>query len=141
MVKWVPIDKKRVLLTSGKRKTAIARATVKPGRGRIKINKMPIDTYSPEIARKKIMEPLLLAGDSWKKLDIEVDVRGGGFMAQAEAARVSIARAIVKLLKSSEIEGVYKKFDRTMLSGDPRRKEPKKFGGPGARRKKQKSYR
>jgi small subunit ribosomal protein S9 len=87
------------------------------------------------------MEPLLLAGDSWKKLDIAVDVRGGGFMAQAEAARMSIARAIVKLLKSSEIEGVYKNFDRTMLSGDPRRKEPKKFGGPGARRKKQKSYR
>lgn len=137
----MPIDKKRVLLTSGKRKTAIARATVKPGRGRIKINKIPIDTYSPEIARKKIMEPLLLAGDSWKKLDIEVDVRGGGFMAQAEAARMSIARAIVKLLKSSEIEGMYKKFDRTILSGDPRRKEPKKFGGPGARRKKQKSYR
>lgn len=137
----MPINRKRILLTSGKRKTAIARATVKPGRGRIKINKIPIDAYSPEIARQKIMEPLLLAGDSWKKLDIAVDVRGGGFMAQAEAARMSIARAIVELLKSSEIEGVYKKFDRTMLSGDPRRKEPKKFGGPGARRKKQKSYR
>lgn len=135
------IDKKRVLLTSGKRKTAIARATVKPGRGTVKINKIPIDVYSPEIAREKIMEPLLLAGDSWKKLDIEVDVRGGGFMAQAEAARVSIARAIVELLKGPEIEEVYKEFDRTMLSGDPRRKEPKKFGGPGARRKKQKSYR
>lgn len=137
----MPINRKRILLTSGKRKTAIARATVKPGKGRVKINKIPIDEYSPEIARQKIMEPLLLAGDSWKKLDIAVDVRGGGFMAQAEAARMSIARALVELLKSSEIEGVYKKFDRTMLSGDPRRKEPKKFGGPGARRKKQKSYR
>jgi len=137
----MPIDKKQVLLTSGKRKTAVARAAVKPGKGRIKINKVPIDAYTPEIARQKIMEPLLLAGDPWKKLDIDVDVSGGGFIAQAEAARMSIARAVVELLESSEIEGVYKKFDRTMLSGDPRRKEPKKFGGPGARRKKQKSYR
>ena len=135
------IDRKRVLLTSGKRKTSIARATVKPGEGRVEINKIPIEAYLPEMARKKIMEPLLLAGDSWKKSDIEVDVRGGGFMAQAEAARMSIARAIVKLLKSSEIEEVYRKHDRAMLSGDPRRKEPKKFGGPGARRRKQKSYR
>jgi len=137
----MPIDKKQVLLTSGKRKTAVARAAVKPGKGRIKINKIPIDAYTPEIARQKIMEPLLLVGDAWKKLDIDVDVSGGGFMAQAEAARMSIARAVIELLESSEIEGVYKEFDRTMLSGDPRRKEPKKFGGPGARRKKQKSYR
>ena len=135
------IGKTRVLITSGRRKTAVARAVVKPGRGRVRVNKIPIDEYMPEIARKKIMEPLLLAGSSWKKIDIDVDVRGGGFMAQAEAARMSIARAIVKSVGSPEIEKLYKEYDRTMLSGDPRMKEPKKFGGPGARRKKQKSYR
>ncbi len=135
------IGKTRVLITSGRRKTAVARAVVKPGRGRVRVNKIPIDEYMPEIARKKIMEPLLLAGSSWKKIDIDVNVRGGGFMAQAEAARMSIARAIVKSVGSPEIEKLYKEYDRTMLSGDPRMKEPKKFGGPGARRKKQKSYR
>ncbi|MFQ6075088.1 MAG: 30S ribosomal protein S9 [Candidatus Bathyarchaeia archaeon] len=133
--------KKRVLLTSGKRKTAIARATVKPGRGRIRINNIPIEVYTPEMAREKIEEPLLLAGDSWKELDINVRVQGGGFMGQADAARMAIARALVEWSGSSALRDKYLDYDRSMLAGDPRRKEPKKFGGPGARRRKQKSYR
>lgn len=137
----MPVSKKRVLLTSGKRKTVIARATARPGKGRIKINNVPIEIYSPEVAREKIMEPLLLAGDAWKKLDIDVKVGGGGFMGQAEAARMAIARAIVKWSRGSEIKKAYLAYDRTMLAGDPRRTEPKKFGGPSARRRKQKSYR
>ncbi|MEM2667044.1 MAG: 30S ribosomal protein S9, partial [Candidatus Bathyarchaeia archaeon] len=76
----MPVAKK-VLVVSGKRKTAIARAVVKPGIGRIRINRIPLEIYEPEVARQKIMEPLMLAGDEvWKQLDIDVKVWGGGYM-------------------------------------------------------------
>lgn len=133
--------KKRVLSISGKRKTAIARATVKPGKGRVRINRIPVEIYEPEIARMKVMEPLVLSGDVWKELDVDVKVKGGGFMGQAEAARMAIARSLVKWTKSSEVKRVFTNYDRTMLAGDSRETEPKKFGGPSARRRKQKSYR
>lgn len=133
--------KKRVLLIGGKRKTAIARATVKPGNGRVRINMIPVEVYEPEIVRMKVMEPLLLSGDVWKELNVDVKVKGGGFMGQAEAARMAIARSLVKWTKSSEIKRMFTDYDRTMLAGDSRETEPKKFGGPSARRRKQKSYR
>ncbi|MDH5437810.1 MAG: 30S ribosomal protein S9 [Candidatus Bathyarchaeota archaeon] len=133
---------KRILLTSGKRKTAIARATVREGQGRIRINNIPLEILEPEIARKKIMEPLLQTGEEvWKRLDINIKVSGGGFMGQAEAARTSIARALIKWTKSRHVRTVLAGYDRTMIAGDSRRKEPKKFGGPGARARDQKSYR
>ncbi|MEM1607023.1 MAG: 30S ribosomal protein S9 [Candidatus Bathyarchaeia archaeon] len=133
---------KKVLVVSGKRKTAIARAVVKPGMGRIRINNIPLEIYEPEVARLKILEVLMEAGEeTWKDLDINVEVRGGGFMGQAEAARMAIARALVKWSKSASLKSAFLKFDRTLIAGDPRRKEPKKFGGPGARAKDQKSYR
>ncbi|MBS7646840.1 MAG: 30S ribosomal protein S9 [Candidatus Bathyarchaeia archaeon] len=133
---------KRVLVVSGKRKTAIARAIVKPGIGRIRINKTPLEIYEPEIARQKIMEPLIQAGDEvWKQLDIDVKVWGGGYMGQAEAARMAIANALLKWTKSAQLRTAFIEYDRTMVVGDPRRKEPKKFGGPGARARDQKSYR
>lgn len=134
--------KRKILLTSGKRKTAIARAVVKPGRGRIRINGIPLEIWEPEVARMKIMEPLLLAGkEVWGELDIDVNVSGGGFMGQAEAARMAIARALWKWTKSNRLYKTFINYDRTMLAGDPRQKEPKKFGGPGARARFQKSYR
>ncbi len=133
---------KKVLVVSGKRKTAIAKATVKPGMGRIRVNNVPIEIYEPEVARLKILEPLIAVGkEAWKNLDINVKVEGGGFMGQAEAARMAIARALVKWTKSTHIKSAFLKIDRTLISGDPRRKEPKKFGGPGARARDQKSYR
>lgn len=133
---------KKVLVVSGKRKTAIARAVIRPGKGRIRINNMPLEIYEPEVARLKILEPLLEAGeDVWKNLDIDVNVRGGGFMGQAEAARIAIARGLVKWTKSLSLKTAFLRFDRTLLAGDPRRKEPKKFGGPGARARDQTSYR
>jgi len=133
---------KKVLVVSGKRKTAIAKAIIKPGMGRIRINNVPLEIYEPEIARLKILEPLLEVGaEVWKNLDINVKVRGGGFMGQAEAARMAIARGLVKWTRSSHIKSVFLKLDRTLIAGDPRRKEPKKFGGPGARARDQKSYR
>ncbi len=131
----------RVLLTSGKRKTAIARATIRPGIGRVRVNNIPIEILEPKNVRDRIMEPLLQAGDAWKEVDINVKVSGGGFMGQAEATRMAIARALVKWTKSARLRAVFTDYDRTMLAGDSRRKEPKKFGGPGARAKDQKSYR
>ena len=133
---------KKVLVVSGKRRTALARAVVRPGTGRIRINRTPIEIFEPELAREKIMEPLLQAGDDvWRQLDIEVKVSGGGYMGQAEASRMAIANALLKWTKSSHLRTVFVEYDRTMIVGDSRRKEPKKFGGPGARARDQKSYR
>jgi small subunit ribosomal protein S9 len=135
-------EKKKVLVVSGKRKTAVARAIIKPGVGRIRVNRTPVEIYEPEIARAKIMEPLLQAGDEiWKQVDIDVRTQGGGYMGQAEAARMAVANALLKWTKSSHLKTVFTEYDRTMVAGDSRSKEPKKFGGPGARAKEQKSYR
>ncbi|RLI27343.1 MAG: 30S ribosomal protein S9 [Candidatus Hecatellales archaeon] len=134
-------SKKLPIITVGKRKTAIARAVLRPGSGKIRINKIPLEIYQPELARQKILEPLLLAGNLWKQLDIDVKVRGGGFMGQAEAVRMSIARGLTRWFKSSRLKKLFLSYDRSMLVGDERRKEMKKFGGPGARRRRQKSYR
>jgi small subunit ribosomal protein S9 len=133
---------KKVLVVSGKRKTAVARAIVKPGAGRIRINRTPLEIFEPEIAREKIMEPLLRAGDDvWKQLDMDIKTSGGGYMGQAEAARMTVANALWKWTKSTHLRTVFTEYDRTMLAGDSRTKETKKFGGPGARAKEQKSYR
>ena len=134
-------EKRRVILVSGKRKTAIARAIVKNGSGKTFVNGIPLLSFSPEIARVKMSEPIVLSGERWKALDFNVRVSGGGFMGQAEAARMAIAKGLVAWTRSSELRKTMINYDRTMLAGDPRRKEPKKFGGPGARRREQKSYR
>jgi small subunit ribosomal protein S9 len=132
----------KVLLTSGKRKTAVARATVRTGKGRVRVNNVPVEIFEPQIARDKILEPLRLAGDNvWKQLDIDIRMSGGGFMGQADAARTAVARALVRWTKSSHLQTLFAEYDRTLIAGDPRRREPKKFGGPGARAKDQKSYR
>jgi small subunit ribosomal protein S9 len=133
---------KKVLVVSGKRKTAVARAIVKQGVGRVRINMTPLEIYEPIIAREKIMEPLLQAGgDVWKQLDMDIRTSGGGYMGQAEAARMAVSNALLKWTKSSHLRTVFTEYDRTMIVGDSRSKEPKKFGGPGARAKEQKSYR
>jgi small subunit ribosomal protein S9 len=131
----------KVIHTSGKRKTAIARGTVKAGKGRIRVNKSPIELYSPELARMKLQEPLLIAGDITNNVDINIRVFGGGVMGQAEAARMVIAKGLVQWTQDMDLKEKYIQYDRTMLVGDPRRSEPKKYGGPGARARKQKSYR
>jgi len=134
--------KRRIILTSGKRKTAIARAVIRPGKGRIRINGVPLEIWMPESARWKMMEPLLLVGkEVWGQLDIDVTVKGGGFMGQAEAARIAIARGLYLWTGDETIREKFVEYDRTMLAGDPRRKEPKKYGGRGARARFQTSYR
>ncbi|MCK4933176.1 30S ribosomal protein S9 [Candidatus Bathyarchaeota archaeon] len=133
---------KKIIVVSGKRKTAVARATIRSGRGRIRINHVPLEIYEPRIARLKIMEPLLQVDEEiLKQIDINTKVSGGGFMGQAEATRMAIARGILQWTKSKHLQSRFTEYDRTMLAGDPRQKESKKFGGPGARAKRQKSYR
>ena len=134
-------EKKKLVLETGKRKTAIARAIVRPGKGRVYINDQALDYLSPEVARMKILEPLIIAGDRSKQVDIRVNAEGGGIMGQAEASRIAIARALAGWTKSSELRKSFMAFDRVMSAGDQRVTEPKKFGGPSARRRKQKSYR
>jgi small subunit ribosomal protein S9 len=133
---------KKVLVVSGKRKTAVSRVVIRPGIGRVRINRIPVEIFRPEIAREKIMEPLVQSGgEVLNQLDIDVKVSGGGYMGQAEAARMAIANAILKWTKSAHLRTVFAEYDRTMIAGDKRKKESKKFGGPGARARDQKSYR
>jgi small subunit ribosomal protein S9 len=132
---------KKVVVQSGKRKTAVARATVKKGEGRVRINRTPLEIYSPELARIKIQEPLAIAEKKALKLDIDVKVEGGGVMGQADAVRTAIARGIIDYTGDDELKEQYLFFDRTLLVNDTRRKEAKKPLGRGARKKRQKSYR
>ncbi|MCL5437385.1 MAG: 30S ribosomal protein S9, partial [Candidatus Thermoplasmatota archaeon] len=119
------------VITVGKRKTAVATAVARKGFGRVRVNNVPIEIVDPQIARSKMMEPLLLAGDRAKSLDIDVDISGGGVMGQAEAARTAIAKGLVSFLKDEGLERIFRQYDRSLLISDPRRKLPKKPGGRG----------
>lgn len=132
---------KKIVNTSGKRKTAVARATIQKGDGLIRINKKPVEIYEPEIARWKILEPIKLAEDHISKVNINVDVKGGGFMSQANAVRTAIAKGLVEYTADPNLKLAFLDYDRSLLVSDPRRKEPKKPLGKGARKKRQKSYR
>ena len=132
---------KKVVNTSGKRKTAVARASVKKGKGIIRINKIPVELYEPEIARWKIQEALKIAEDHINKVNIDVTVSGGGFMSQANAARTAISKGLVEFTGDPSLKIKYLDHDRSLLVSDSRRKEPKKPLGRGARKKRQKSYR
>ncbi|WP_406661114.1 30S ribosomal protein S9 [Methanolobus sp. ZRKC3] len=131
----------KVVTSSGKKKTAIARATVTKGKGRVRINKKPLEIYDPLFAKLKIDEAIMLAGDVSGEVDIDVTVNGGGIMGQASAARTAIARGIVEWTNDTDIRDGYMAYDRNLLVNDSRQKETKKFGGPGARARYQKSYR
>ena len=140
--------KKKVVNMSGKRKTAIARSSVKMGKGRVRVDSQPIEIYEPEMARNKVMEPLIIADAMGRlsKVDVNLSVHGGGIMGQADAIRTAIARGLVQFngVKEGvdeELRDEYLRFDRSLLVNDPRRKEPKHQLGKGARKKKQKSYR
>ena len=132
---------KKIINTSGKRKTAIARATVQKGKGLVRINKKPVELYEPEIAKWKILEPIRLAEKHKDKINIDVDVAGGGFMSQANAVRTAIARGLVEFTADPSLKLAFLDYDRSLLVNDSRRKEAKKPLGRGARRKRQKSYR
>jgi len=141
------------------RKTANAHVYIKKaekGReGRVRVNNVPIDMIEPMVAREVILVPLEISGDLRNKIDISVRVSGGGFMGQSYAAATGITRALIGWTKNKkepkehpftkkeriDLRKDIDEFDKYLISGDARRKEPKKFGGPGARRRKQKSYR
>ncbi|MFB6174195.1 MAG: 30S ribosomal protein S9 [Halobacteriales archaeon] len=128
--------------TSGKKKTAIARATVSDGGGRVRIDSRPIELIEPETARLKMLEPFRLAGEDVRdRVDIDVTIEGGGVMGRADAVRTAIARGLVQHTGDMELRDAYMEFDRTLLVNDVRQSEAKKWGGPGARARYQKSYR
>ena len=128
--------------TAGKRKRAIARATIKQGNGLVRVNSVPLEFMHPKMSRMKLMEPLILSGEVAGKVDIDVDVRGGGISGQADASRLAIAKALVQFAKNEKLREVFLSYDRNMLVADVRRKEPSKPNRHGqARSKVQKSYR
>ena len=133
--------KTHTILTSGKRKTAVATAATKKGKGIITINGYPIEFHPVQILREKIFEPVQLVGDKINEVNIEVQVHGGGTTGQADAARTAIAKGIVEYFGDDKIEEMFRQYDRTLLVNDIRRKLPKKPQGSGARAKRQKSYR
>ena len=107
----------------------------------MRINRKPVEYYQPELARLKIMEPLELAGNRINRVDVSVNVEGGGVMGQAEASRTAIARGLVDWFKDEELRALFMSYDRALLVNDTRRKEAKHPMGRGARAKRQKSYR
>ncbi|ABN07410.1 MULTISPECIES: 30S ribosomal protein S9 [Methanocorpusculum] len=131
----------KIINTSGKRKTAIARATLREGKGRVRINSVPLEVYGNEIIRMKISEALALAPGSIDNVDVDIDVSGGGVMGQAEAIRTALGRGILSWTNDPKIKEVYLSYDRTLLVNDSRQKEAKKPHGRGARARFQKSYR
>ena len=136
------LSKMKVTLSSGKRKKAIARATLRPGKGIVKINNLNLENYGPKLSQLKIKEPLILAGDAADKVDINVRVSGGGISSQAGASRLAIAKGLVEFLKNDKLKQEFLSYDRSLLVADVRRKEPAKPNRHGqARSKVQKSYR
>lgn len=127
---------------AGKRKQAVARATAHAGTGKVRVNHILLENYTPQMYQDKIREPLILAGDAAEKVDIDVKVMGGGMSSQADAARLAIAKSLVSFHKGTKLREVFLQYDRNLLVADVRRKEVKKPNRHGkARAKTQKSYR
>ena len=134
--------KAKVAHASGKRKRAIARATIREGNSRVRVNDKSMSNLQPEIARERIMEPLHIAGKLAQGLSIKVNVKGGGWSSQAEAARLAISKALVAYTGSEELKKDFLEYDRHLLVADTRRKEARKPGTHSkARAKRQKSKR
>jgi len=130
----------KVIHTSGRRKKAVARATLKEGTGLIKVNNLLVSTFTSDMARLKIQEPLIFAGELAKKVNISVNVQGGGVISQAEAIRLAIARALAE--HDSKLKKIFLDYDRTLMVADVRQRESRKPNTQGkARSKRQKSYR
>jgi small subunit ribosomal protein S9 len=145
----------KVDLYPGQRKTSRATATISKGNGKVRVNNIPAEVMEPEVAREVVLVPIRLIGELRNRIDLSVKVHGGGFMGQAFASAVAISRALTGEGKGGkdpkdhplsrsireEIRRKITEYDRHFLAGDPRQTESKKFGGPSARRRKQKSYR
>ncbi|MFC1685714.1 30S ribosomal protein S9 [Nanoarchaeota archaeon] len=142
--KKVKVVKAPVLTIAGKRKTSIAKATIKAGNGKIMINNKHLANF-PYLRKLYISEPLRIAEDVLKeeasKFDISVNVKGGGMESQTEAARLAIGRALVGFTKNNTLKEAFVNYDRAILVADVRRKEMRKPGDSKARKRRQTSYR
>ena len=144
-----------IVVVRWRRRSSRAVATIAKGSGKVRINNMPAELMAPDVAKELVLTPLTLVSELRNRVDIDVQVHGGGFMGQAFASAVAISRALTGQEKGGkdprehpftksvreEIRRKITEYDRHLLSGDSRQTESKKFGGPGARRRKQKSYR
>lgn len=130
----------------GKKKNSVAVAFVKAGKGDILVNNVPLALVRPEILRTKVSEPIMILGEGlFKGLDMNIKVAGGGHVSQIYAVRQAISRGVLASVKDeaarSELRAKLVSYDRQLVVSDPRRCEAKKFGGRGARARRQKSYR
>jgi len=133
----------------GRKKNSVAVATVRNGKGVLRVNGSPIELLEPQSLRAKVLEPILLLGlKRFQNLDIRIRVRGGGYVSQIYAIRQALSKGVVAYYQKyvnetekREIKELLLQYDRSLLVADPRRCEPKKYGGPGARARYQKSYR
>ena len=142
-IKFV-ISKKKIITVSGKRKKAIAKATIKEGSGNLHINKRSLETFN-HLQALSLKEPIIIAkevlGDKINSVDIEVLVSSGGVEGQIEASRLAIARSLVAWFKEGSLKTAFLKYDRMLLVADTRRKESRKPNDSKARAARQKSYR
>jgi small subunit ribosomal protein S16e len=133
----------------GRKKNSVAVASVRAGKGVLRVNGSPIELLEPQSLRAKVLEPILLLGlKRFQNLDIRIRVRGGGYVSQIYAIRQALSKGVVAYYQKyvnetekREIKELLLQYDRSLLVADPRRCEPKKYGGPGARARYQKSYR
>jgi len=140
--------KAKAVHQAGKRKTALARTTILEGSGVVRINSKLLSQSNDSLIKLRIEEPLMLAKGiiDPDKVDVKINVSGGGISGQADAIRTSIARALVEFAPSNkrdELKELFIKYDRTLIAGDSRRTEPHKPCGStkGPRARRQKSYR
>ncbi len=134
----------KIVVVKSKRKTAIARASVRKGTGMVKVNGFIIGVIEPISLRNVMLEPVNVSNmteELFRTVDMTISVRGGGQSAQAQAVRGAIAKGLSAFAEGDTIRKGYLQYDRSMLVDDPRRVEPKKFKGPKARARFQKSYR
>ena len=142
-------NKNQVVQCFGRKKNSVAVAAVKSGKGVLRVNGSPLELLEPQALRVKVLEPVLLLGlKRFQNLDIRIRVRGGGYVSQIYAIRQALSKGVVAFYQKyvnetekREIKELLLQYDRSLLVADPRRCEPKKYGGPGARARYQKSYR
>ncbi|NQU79248.1 30S ribosomal protein S9 [Candidatus Woesearchaeota archaeon] len=134
------LTKSKIINTSGTRKRSVARLTLKPGKGLVRINGKMLDVYEPEMAKLKMMEPLILVGDIASKVHIEVKVSGGGIISQVDAVRQAMGKALSEF-GGENVRKTLLSYDRSLLVADTRYKETCKPNDSKARAKRQKSYR
>ena len=130
------------LVVAGKRKTAVAKATIEDGSGKVSFNKRPLSFLS-DLQQLEISEPLIIAKDvlGELKFDIALNVKGGGIACRVEAGRLAIAKAIVAFTKNEDLRNAFLAYDRNLLIADTRRKEACKPGDSKARANRQTSFR